>query len=277
MHTPLEQDPQFPEWQNRTGAVLLSDEIERYCNGSSPMIAPFDPDNLKPARYQLTMGPQAILGGATIPVDDNNPLVIPPHQVAIVRTHEILTLPRFLIGRWNLTVDKVYQGLLWVGALQVDPGWSSYLPCPLYNLSDREVTIRFREKLFTIDFVRTTPFTSKARAYQMPFKDHPPLNFYSVGLGSGPYQSLNELREVKEEVSSIRGQGYLILTIVGAALAALVSGLTVVAVRPSVEPDGGLLDFWPLTALVGAGVAIVLSAISLVVSLKGRAQTRNQR
>ena len=109
----------------------------------------------------------------------------------------------------------VYQGLLWVGALQVDPGWTSYLPCPLYNLSDREVTIRFKEKLFTIDFVRTTPVTSDSIRYEMPFEVHPPLNQFSVGLKSGPYQQLDELRKVRDEVSAIRGQGYLLLTIVG--------------------------------------------------------------
>lgn len=274
MQAPSESDSKFSDWRNWPGAVLLSDEIERYCNSSPPLNDPFNPKNLKPARYQLTLGQEAILGGHTISVNDNRPLAIPPHQVAIVRTHEILNLPRFLIARWNLTVDKVYEGLLWVGALQVDPGWTSYLPCPLYNLSDHEVAIRFREKLFTIDFVRTTPFNDKAEPYKMPFEEHPPLNFYSIGLRSGPHESLNELREVKQEVSTIRGQGYLLLTIVGAALAALISGLTVVAVRPSVEPGGSLLSFWPLTALVGAGVATVLSAISLVVSLKGRSQPR---
>ena len=215
------------------------------------------------------------MGGETIAVTDNKPLVIPPHQVAIVRTNEVLNIPRFLVARWNLTVGMVYEGLLWVGALQVDPGWTSYLPCPLYNLSDREVTIRYRDKLFTIDFVRTTPFTANSISYPMPFDEHPPLNYYSTGLRSGPYQQLDELRKVREEVSGIRGQGYLLFTIVGAALAALISGLTVVAVRPSVEPGGENLDLWPLTALAGAGVAIVLSVIAFVVSLANGRQNRN--
>lgn len=220
MDKPLEQDSEFPQWVNWPGAVLLSNEIDRYCKGSPPLITPFNASNLKPARYQLTLGPEAILGGETIPVSDSKPLVIPPHQVAIVRTYEILNLPRFLVARWNLTVDMVYKGLLWVGALQVDPGWTSYLPCPLYNLSDREVTIRFRDKLFTIDFVRTTPFLPESKSYEMPFTEHPPLNFYSVGLRSGPYSVLADLREIKEEVATFRGQGYVIFTVIVAVFAA---------------------------------------------------------
>lgn len=268
MDAPLEQDYQFPQWQNWIGAVLLSDEIERYCNNSPPLITPFNLKNLKPARYQLTLGPEAILGGDTISVSDNKPLVIPPHQVAIVRTNEILNLPRFLIARWNLTVGMVYEGLLWVGALQVDPGWTSYLPCPLYNLSDREVTIRFREKLFTIDFVRTTPFNTNAIPYAMPFEDHPPLNFYSVGLRSGPYSALAQLNEVREDVSTFRSQGYTLVTVVIAAFAALIAALSVVAIRPAVVPGGPILSGWPMAALAGTALALVLSAVSLVVSIK---------
>ena len=52
----------------------------------------------------------------------------------------------------------VYEGLLWVGALQVDPGWQGKLPCPIYNLASRTIVISHRQKLFSIDFVRTTAF-----------------------------------------------------------------------------------------------------------------------
>ena len=51
----LEADPR-PEVQSTwTGAVLLNDEIEYYCRHKQyPLIQPFDQNNLKPARYQLT-------------------------------------------------------------------------------------------------------------------------------------------------------------------------------------------------------------------------------
>jgi len=50
----------------------------------------------------------------------------------------------------------VYKGLVWVGSLQVDPGYRGYLFCPLYNLSDKEQELTYKEPLLTIDFVRTT-------------------------------------------------------------------------------------------------------------------------
>src|SRR5205814_756245 len=128
--SPPEHDPKDAAWEHWTGSVLTSDEIDRHCTEiKPPLLDPYDARLLKPARYQLRLGPEARVGGEDKIIDKDHPLVIPPHQVAIVRTRETLVLPRYLIGRWNLTVGMVYKGLLWVGALQVDPCWVGYLTC----------------------------------------------------------------------------------------------------------------------------------------------------
>src|SRR6266702_3666709 len=103
------------------GAVLLSDQIEYYCDGNNldpPLIENFSSENLKPARYNLRLGEEAHIEGKWVKIDAEHPLILQPHQVAVVKTFEEINLPRFLIGRWNLRVDMVYEGLLWVGALQ---------------------------------------------------------------------------------------------------------------------------------------------------------------
>ena len=205
----LEEDPRENSWESWPGAVLLDNEIKYYAEQPRyPLIRPFNKANLKPARYQLTLGPEARVGGKTVHIDKENPLVIEPHQAAIVRTYETLNLPRFLIARWNLTIDMVYRGLLWVGALQVDPGWVGYLPCPLYNLSDDTVEIEYREKLFTIDFVRTTRFVADVnRRYpnkptQPPL--NPPIHFYDGNnLRSGPYEVIKQVNDVKNNVDIV--------------------------------------------------------------------------
>src|SRR5688500_14450208 len=111
----LERDDHLPNWFGWTGAVLISDEIKRYAiTPQYRLISPFNEAQLKPARYQLRLGDEARIGGAKITIAPGSPLVIKPHQVAIVRTLEHLNIPRFLIARWNLRVDRVYQGLLWV-------------------------------------------------------------------------------------------------------------------------------------------------------------------
>ena len=244
----LEEDPRAEVRESWPGAVLLDDEIRYYASHEKfPLITPFCESNLKPARYILTLGCQAKVGGRLVKIDKDNPLVIKAHQVAIVRTHEVLNIPRFLVARWNLSTSMVYRGLLWVGALQVDPGWVGYLPCPLYNLSDAEVRIKLGARLFTMDFVRTTRFKDTNIRYPHPPRNpplqiNPPLNSVDEhNLHSGPYEALSKLEEIAEEIQRFREYGYVGFALMFAVLGIMVAALAVVAVEPSVAPGGRLL------------------------------------
>ena len=142
--------------------VLLSDAIER-CVTAFDLIKPFNPDNLKPANYKLTIGNEYAINGVIHSLSDEsgkNEIKIHPFEVAIIKTHETINMPRFLIGRWNIQVSRAYQGLIWVGGPQVDPGYVGHLFCPIYNLSDQDVPLFKGESIAVIDFVRTTEFHS---------------------------------------------------------------------------------------------------------------------
>ena len=265
----LEEDPRPEVWDAWPGAVLLDDEIKYYATHPQyRLIDPFVEANLKPARYQLTLGSEAKVGGKTVRIDAKNPLEIPPHQVAIVRTHETLNLPRFLIARWNLTVDMVYRGLLWVGALQVDPGWVGYLPCPLYNLSNDTVVINHHEKLFSMDFVRTTRFV-RGTNLSYPDKSPPPpfnprISYYDPNhLRSGPYEALKDLKELTD----FRNFAIAIFAVMFTAIAAVVAALGFVVIDPIASDNGELLGEWALAALTVGGFAFVFSLLSIVLHL----------
>ena len=113
--------------------ILLSDQITFFANQHG-LIKPFDPENLKPAGYELTVGNEYFKSGEYLPLKDR--LTLLPFEVAVIKTGEIICLPRYLIARWNIRVKHAYQGLLWVGGPQVDPGYVGHLFCPIYNLSD---------------------------------------------------------------------------------------------------------------------------------------------
>jgi deoxycytidine triphosphate deaminase len=265
-----EKDPHYPNWSEWTGSVLLNDEIARYATDPLyKLITPFDIKNLKPARYQLHLGDEARIGGKKQAIRAGEPLIIKPHQVAIVRTQEHLNIPRFLIARWNLTVDRVYEGLLWVGALQVDPGWVGYLPCPLYNMSDEEVVLNFGDKLFTIDFVRTTPFRRErgCMAYEQEFAVDPPLSFFDRKiLRSGPYQALRRLDELKN-FRQFAGAAFAVMFTL---LSAVIAAMGILAARPSAEISNVLpppQHWWPTAALMLSVAAFIFSLLTACVVL----------
>jgi len=117
--------------------VLLSDRIEHYCGREFQLISPFEKEYLRPAGYDLRVGDNYSQGGQHYTLNDGGFLTIEPYQVAIIQTLETLNLPGFLIGRWNIRVKLAYQGLLWVGGAQVDPGFRGRLSCPIYNCGFR--------------------------------------------------------------------------------------------------------------------------------------------
>jgi deoxycytidine triphosphate deaminase len=180
--------------------VLLSDAIER-CVTAFSLIEPFDPENLKAACYKLTIGDEYAIGGAIHSLSDvagKNEIRIPPFAVAVIKTHETINMPRFLIGRWNIQVSRAYQGLIWVGGPQVDAGYVGYLFCPIYNLSDQDVILPKGQPIAVIDFVPTTDFhEGRSQNYKFPpkrvlFEEYEPQKLIS-GLVSKAKQRLDQV------------------------------------------------------------------------------------
>src|SRR5271169_2493820 len=140
--------------------VLLNDAIEG-CALDFGLISPFSRDHLKPANYKLRIGDEYAIKGQVKQLSDKpgqNELTIEPFDVAVIKTLETLNMPSFLIARWNIRVQLAYEGLLWVGGPQVDAGYVGYLFCPIYNLSDKPVTLKYGDYIAVIDFVKTSTY-----------------------------------------------------------------------------------------------------------------------
>lgn len=160
------------EKEQREGGLLLSDQIAALCGPSTKMIEPFDRAMLRAASYRLRVGVEFRKGnsiGILEDADGKRELRLEPGEVVVVQTLETINLPRFIVARWNMKVDLVYKGLLWVGGPQVDPGWLGHLQCPIYNLSGEPVVLTLNEPFAIMDFQRTTPFRPEdCIAYQRP-------------------------------------------------------------------------------------------------------------
>lgn len=252
--------------------VLLSDEIEFYVDRFR-LIHPFDKENLKPAAYELTIGESYFLSGQFLTLDtdhqERQAIVLPPFEVAVIQTRETLRLPRYLIGRWNIRVKHAYSGLLWVGGPQVDPGYVGHLYCPIYNLSDKPVTLHIREPIAVIDFVKTTPFNEgKSKSYVFPPK-RVLLEEYGIEeLRSALFHKAGlKLVEFEEQIRSVESR-FLTFIQISFGIFALI--VTVVVISITKEAELSVSLFGAATMAISAA-AVLIAFFSYVQFRVGRA------
>lgn len=146
------QDPE----PGRTG-VLTGDRIRAYHYAVGRMIRPFQEEHLNPASYDLTLGPRCIVDGKEVVLDGTQRVLeIPPSSIALVTSREELFIPHWLVATFNLKSKYIFDGLLMGAGPQVDPGFIGVLSCPLHNISNRPVRLRFCMPFAKLDFVKTT-------------------------------------------------------------------------------------------------------------------------
>ncbi|HVA12503.1 MAG TPA: hypothetical protein VNF99_04590 [Stellaceae bacterium] len=251
--------------------VLLSDEIAFYARNHA-LITPFVDENLKPAAYELTLGDEYFLSGEFHKLESNddnrNKIIIPPFQVAVLKTAEIISLPRYLIARWNIRVTHAYSGLLWVGGPQVDPGWVGHLFCPIYNLSDKPVTLHIGDPIAVMDFVKTTPF-NKAKIIPGKISDLKRYNFpkriiledYGINdLRSALYTKAGaKLIEFEEDIKNL-GTRFITFTQISFVMFALMISIIAVISRTNADNMTLAAAFWGAITL-GISVAALILAI----------------
>lgn len=269
-----------------SGAILLSDQIHYYIKKLNPPLL-HNPNRkqfskeelaecLDAASYKLRLGNEAHVGGEWVRVSADEPLIIPAHQVAVVKTHEEVNLPRFLIARWNLRVKWVYEGLLWTGGPQVDPGWQGHLYCPIYNLAERQVIIPHKERVFTMDFALTTPLpkntTTEGYTKSGHTKEghivslHEPqrgktIQSHDVNrLRSAPFEQLRQLANLDVRVNSFSTFTFLVLAVVVAAIG-VVAALSVNPGASSASDAG--------QAANGGGTNLVLAIVAMAFGFAG--------
>lgn len=153
-------------WQDpapTASGLLSSDFIRLYQYAVGGMIRPFNEARLRPAGYELTLGPIAWYDGEQVLLSEKKPdLAIPPNSIVFVSMREQLLLPHYLAARFDLSLRFIYQGLLLGAGPQVDPGYQGVLSCPIHNISDKTVYARLNETIARIDFVKTTGVPKEA-------------------------------------------------------------------------------------------------------------------
>lgn len=231
--SPLETDPRAS-----IRGILLSEQIAYYAENHQ-LIQPFNKENLKPAGYELTIGDEYFLGGEYNSFDgeeasnsESQKITIPPFEVAVIKTGERMCLPRFMIARWNIRVKHAYRGLLWVGGPQVDPGYKGFLFCPLYNLSDKPVTLHKGEPIALMDFAKTSDYQDGVSKKYQDLPTRPVLEDFGIDeFRSALFTKAGQkLTEFEEKVGTLEGR-FITFTQISFAMFALMVAVLAVAGR----------------------------------------------
>lgn len=149
---------------------LLSNRIHEFCSRAGLLISDgfYNEKNLRPASYTLTIGEKFVdsEGNEGRLTDEKDSFIFHQNSIIFVTANEKLDLPYYILARFNLRVNWVYDGILLGTGPQVDPGFSGFLSCPLYNLTNADLTIKRGAPFATIDFEKTTTLLDKMKSWQ---------------------------------------------------------------------------------------------------------------
>ena len=241
----LPSAPYFPlptSHRERPHGVLLSDEIEFYCKNYK-LLDPYKEENIKAANYELRVGLNYSVAGIDHPLELGQVLTIPKFEVAVIEILETVNMPNFMIGRWNIRTKWAYKGLIWVGGPQIDAGFRGILPCPIWNLSNADFSIRAGEEIAIIDFVFTTPPTNHSKIYpwsersRFLFEDYEkPRSALVTDVRAQIVELNRSSKENKEKVEDLLDQSRTridsVTAVMFTALGILTAAITLFATKP---------------------------------------------
>jgi deoxycytidine triphosphate deaminase len=154
------EDP-FPEIPP---ALLNSADIIDYVLATG-MIAPFNPDKVKTASYEVgVLGPYVLLDEfgqlheGVLAKDEE--FVLPRNSIVFMSAEPYFRLPDYIALRHNLKIKHVYKGLLVGTGPLIDPGFVGRLSLPLHNLTEHDYTIVGGEGMIWVEFTKLSPHES---------------------------------------------------------------------------------------------------------------------
>lgn len=117
-------------------------------------IAPFNPDAVNPASYDISLGGQVILfrgdkknARQEWDLSNNGSLMLHPGEKALVVTQEYLTTPKDIAITARLKSSLTRQMILSPMGLFIDPGFHGRITFCLINMGDVAYELRFGRRV----------------------------------------------------------------------------------------------------------------------------------
>ncbi|MCS6783022.1 MAG: hypothetical protein NZ482_07560, partial [Gloeomargarita sp. SKYG98] len=111
--------------------VLTDQELNQLCQGTPPLVTPFDPTLINPASIDIRIGTSALVeqdNGEQMPLDlspynVHQPYILEPQTWLLVASLEVFHIPEFTAGEVRLKSSRAREGFDLSLALWLDPGW----------------------------------------------------------------------------------------------------------------------------------------------------------
>lgn len=150
----------FPE--EPPGAVLTDVQIRRLV-AEVGLITEFDDDSLQGASYDMRVGEECFVGGHTRVLTKDSPSYrLMPGEFILLTSFEHLKVPDDLVGHAGLMSEWAQRGLISLFSPQIDPGFQGLIVVPLVNVGNAPVPLKLKQRMFTVEFVRTTKCASES-------------------------------------------------------------------------------------------------------------------
>ncbi|MBW2984500.1 dCTP deaminase [Candidatus Woesearchaeota archaeon] len=159
-------------------ALLTDNEIKEAIKTKGIEIAPFDGEHcLQPASYDLRVGKRAIITksmgleelkkkvekeeSTEIDVEKAGSMTVPAGGFALVTTLEKIKFSNLYAGHIGMRSFFTRKGLSILSGLQIDPGFEGTLVLGLCNLSPRQLTLDYEDRIATIEIHKLNKATAK--------------------------------------------------------------------------------------------------------------------
>jgi len=177
--------------------------------GSSSIIDTYVPKLVEGASYPLTLADEHFItsfnsaGSHKRSLDDKiSQLVIPPGQVALLMTHERVSIPTDIVAFITVKVGIKWSGLVNISGFHVDPGFKGRLKFTVFNAGASNVILDRGQKCFSIMFCDLSEAVPGENAYDGKFLDQESITATDIKRLEGEFISPHLLRKEFDEVKS---------------------------------------------------------------------------
>jgi deoxycytidine triphosphate deaminase/guanylate kinase len=129
-------------------------------------------------------------------------ITMEPGDYAIVGSKEIANIPKDIVGRFGLSVNLFFQGIILSNGPQIDPGFNGRLYCLLFNSSSQEIQLKRSQHYATIEFIKllepTIPYSGDHQ-YKNNISEYLPRNIPSSAI-----------RDLRKDVKALKAERWWI-------------------------------------------------------------------